>query len=164
LLRLSEGFVASGSPKVSPCPQAQKANRKAMRGKVAPLVDSSPAQLNRRLKLGTVSRSELERERKPNGEVGSTNEKRQGALETSPENQLRQQGEENQDSSHSAQPLQTPSPPSSHVQDYTQTTRGRDLQRPGTAGSIREFSIPIDSTPSTSIRVTSNSDKPAKLY
>ena len=154
LLRLSEGFVASGSPKVSPCPQAQKANRKAMRGKVAPLVDSSPAQLNRRLKLGTVSRSELERERKPNGEVESANEKRQGALESpsSPENQLRQQGEENhdtrqQDSSQSAQPLQTPSPPSSHVQDYTRTTRGRDLQRPGTAGSIREFSIPIDSTP-----------------
>ena len=154
LLRLSEGFVASDSPKVSPCPQAQKANRKAIRGKVAPLGDSSPAQLNRRLKLGTVSRNELERERKPcnYGEVEPTNEKRQGAP-SSPESQLRQQDEENhdtreqQDSRQSAQPMQTPSPPSLHVQDYTRTKESRDLQRPGTAGSIREFTIPIDSTP-----------------
>eukprot|EP01043_Picozoa_sp_COSAG02_P005276 COSAG02_NODE_142_length_34188_cov_183.180791_15_plen_590_part_00 len=160
LLRLSEGFVAGDSPKVSPAPHAHKANRKVMRAKLKPLAETSPAQLNRRLKLGTVSRSELEHDRKQcdhcdnKVEIHPTEEKYQGAVENAPslseqatpEKQSRERDEDNhmpdQPHSKAEQTMQSPSLPSTHVDECTKAS-----QRPGTAGSIREFSIPIDSTP-----------------
>ncbi len=153
LLRLSEGFVAGDSPKVSPAPHVDKANRKAMRAKMTPLAETSPAQLNRRLKLGTVSRSELERARKQcdhrddKAETCPPNANHQGAVENvaghgeqeTPEKHLRMQGKETHEM---LEQLHSPKPePSAHMIEYNAS------QRPGTAGSVKEFSIPIDSTP-----------------
>ena len=172
LLKLSEDFVAGSSPQVSPAPQALKAARKAKRAKLKPLADASPAQLNRRLKLGTVSRDELERERTgcnhgedPEAEpveqqVAAEQEQdqdqqeqeqatEQNNTEAEEENTAAEQSHQDEQQEEADRQQRTVSPPSSYVAEYSQAVdqKSQSSTRPGSAGNIVEFSIPIDSTP-----------------
>ena len=179
LLRLSEDFVAGDSPKVSPAPLALKAKR-TKRAK-SPLAEATADQLNRRLRLGTVSRETVERERddacrhaaerktEADGCAAEAEAEAESESATDPLTDKSVAAKEGADEAHTTPVKEQPGQeqqadeqleePSAHVAKYMGEVESAQMARkaldkryqapirPGSAGAITEFSIPIDSTP-----------------